>query len=213
MITFLSFLATIGGICGIYNVIKEHRNKKKEEEEISTPSVSPQEVVPASSVPATAGSQQSTGEMIQETFQALGCQIHDGQGTDIIVDCQGESFVMEHNDSAYVRIWDYFWASFKKDEVDHEKIKTAINFVNQSFGPTLLWSVNPETGEMLIHSRMDIVLIPNINGEERKAYLMGIIKSFFDIKNRFAQQINQIKAEMESSSVCRQPIWTSVNYN
>lgn len=142
-------------------------------------------------------------ELVVKSLSELGCQQEINKDGSIIVSYQGENFKFICQ-PRYVRIWDPFWASIKRDDPDLPEIRVAVNEANYSFGPTVVMSDADDDGEINFHSRIDIMLHPAC--PDNSAYLKATLDSFFYTKEEVRKSFHQLREQQEEIQKNRRPV-------
>lgn len=136
-------------------------------------------------------------------LQSIGCQ-PTVDGNSISVSYQGEHFQIECS-GYYARIWDPSWSHIKADDKDLPKIREAVNAANYNFGLTIVLSDPDNDGDILIHSKRDIMLHPSFT--DAPEYMRSVLDSFFPIKDELRNNYQQIiEKQKESKLAKRRPI-------
>ena len=141
-------------------------------------------------------------QLMIETLQEIGCQPDLGKDGAISVAFQGENFIMQPN-GLYVRIWDPLWSSMRVDDPNLPMLREAVNEANYSFGPTVLLG-QPDDEVINIHSRLDIILFPEI--PDIVAYVGAMLDSFFQTKENVRDKFQELNAKQEAAQKKRRPV-------
>lgn len=174
------------------NTVNHKTNNMEENQEINDPSV-------------------AIFELTMNTLKEMGCQPNAEGDSKITVQYQGENFMIEVN-NVYIRIWDLGWLSVGHDNENLQDLIEAINIANRGFGATILYSGPHDDGKVMIHSRRDILMIPQI--PDIDAYLKSALESFFDTKAGLRKCYENVKQQNEhDAEASRHNDLTDINPN
>lgn len=120
-----------------------------------------------------------TRELLEQSLDALGCQYADAENGNLSFQYQGETFVVEVDDSPFIRIWDTWWHECDLDDVETvSRLKKVINEANARQLVRTLYSFNEAEKKMGVHCVTQILFMPQIPAVEN--YLKLILNSFFN---------------------------------
>ena len=119
-----------------------------------------------------------TRELLEQSLETLGCQCADSENGNLSFQYQGETFVVEVDDSPFIRIWDTWWHECDLDDVEAvSRLKKHINEANARQLVRTVYSFNESEKKMGVHCVTQILFIPQIPAVEN--YLKLILSSFF----------------------------------
>lgn len=133
----------------------------------------------------------------------LGCQPTKNDDGSIIVQYQGENFIMEFGER-YVRIWDPQWSAIKADNPELPQVREAVNSANFNFGPTVVMTPPDENGVIEFHSRYDIMLHPAC--PDNPSYVRATLDYFFMAKEHVVSIFDQLKQDQSEAHKNRRPV-------
>lgn len=146
---------------------------------------------------------EETRNLMVNTLSNLGCQPKVSEDQLVDVTYQGENFRMEVG-GRFVNIWDPSWSVIKADDPELPRIRDAVNASNFSFGPTVVMTAPDENGNIFVHSRYGILLLPEIPDIE--AYVKSSLSLFFEAKQEVAQHLQNFRIEQQQKQSNRRPI-------
>ena len=142
-----------------------------------------------------------TKTLLFNTMDKLGCKLEPDENTEgrYITIFQGEQFVIDVDDtSAFIIVWDLWWDMYELYDIDNlSRLKKAINSANIRFNTSSLYSIDENGKTLGVHTKMRILLIPQIPDIEN--YLHAMISEFFHVKNFIKNEIYRLKIEEENS--------------
>ncbi|MBQ7470926.1 MAG: hypothetical protein IJS97_00655 [Prevotella sp.] len=107
---------------------------------------------------------------------------------------QGERFTIECNDSCkFIVIYDTWWhelSTYSEVEEIADLHKT-INVANQYAGCTVIYTVNQEMEQIGVHSRRNILFIPQIPDIDH--YLISVLNDFFKAQRFVLTELEKCK--------------------
>ena len=145
----------------------------------------------------------NTQQLMVSTLTQIGCQPTVNDDDTVAVTYQGEHFHIDFGD-LYAQIWDLGWAIVNVNDPDLPKIREAVNHTNFDFGPTVVMTNPDDKGTMYFHSRLGILLHPDI--PEIDNYLRSNLDMFFRAKEAVRQNFQQIIIEQQKAREKRRPI-------
>ena len=145
----------------------------------------------------------NTQQLMVSSLTQIGCQPTVNEDDTVGVTYQGENFQIVFG-GHYAQIWDLGWASVNVNDQELPTIREAVNSANFSFGPTVVITNADENGNMYLHSRMGLLLLPEI--PDMDDYLRSSLNLFFRTKESVRQNYHQIKFEQQKSSEKRRPV-------
>ena len=137
------------------------------------------------------------------TLRKIGCEPETevrGDNTWVYFTYQGEKFTIECNDSCrFIVIYDTWWyqMSVYSDVEDIANLHKVINFANQHANCTVIHTVNQEIDEIGVHSRRNVLFIPQI--PEIDQYLVSVLNDFFKVQRFVVTELEKCKVREEQS--------------
>lgn len=131
------------------------------------------------------------------TLRKIGCEPETeerGELTWVYFTYQGEKFTIECNDSCrFIVIYDTWWyqISVYSDVEEIADLHKVINLVNQCTNVTVIYTVNQEIEEIGVHSRRNILFIPQI--PEIGQYLVNVLNDFFNVQRFVLTELEKCK--------------------
>lgn len=131
------------------------------------------------------------------TLRKIGCEPEKeecGDLTRVFFTYQGERFTIECNDSCrFIVIYDTWWyeMSIYSDVEDIANLHKVINLANQHANCTVIHTVNQEIEEIGVHSRRNILFIPQI--PEIDQYLICVLNDFFKVQRYMVTELEKCK--------------------
>ena len=131
------------------------------------------------------------------TLRKIGCEPETevcGDLTRVLFTYQGERFTIECNDSCrFIVIYDTWWyeMSVYSDVEDIANLHKVINLANQHANCTVIHTVNQEIEEIGVHSRRNILFIPQI--PEIDQYLICVLNDFFKVQRYMVTELEKCK--------------------
>lgn len=131
------------------------------------------------------------------TLRKIGCEPETeacGDLTRVFFTYQGERFTIECNDSCrFIVIYDTWWheMSVYSDVEDIANLHKVINLANQHANSTVIHTVNQEIEEIGVHSRRNILFIPQI--PEIDQYLICVLNDFFKVQRYMVTELEKCK--------------------
>lgn len=145
----------------------------------------------------------NTQQLMVSTLKQIGCQPTVNDDDTVAVTYQGENFLIDFG-GLYAQIWDLEWAGINVNDPELPKVREAVNHTNFSFGPTVVMTLPDERGTMYFHSRMGILLHPEI--PDIDIYLRSSLDMFFRAKDSVRQNFQQITIEQQNARERRRPV-------
>lgn len=137
------------------------------------------------------------------TLRKIGCEPETEEQGDlrrVYFTYQGEKFAIECNDSCrFIVIYDTWWyqMSVYSDVEDIANLHKVINLANQHASVTVIHTVNQEIEEIGVHSRRNILFIPQI--PEIDQYLVSVLNDFFKVQRYVVTELEKCKVREEQS--------------
>lgn len=145
----------------------------------------------------------NTQQLMVSALTQIGCQPTVNEDDTVAVTYQGEHFHIDFG-GLYAQIWDLGWAGVNVNDLELPKIREAVNHTNFNFGPTVVMTDPDEKGTMYVHSRLGILLHPEI--PEIEGYLRSNLDMFFRTKESVRQNFQQITVEQQKACEKRRPV-------
>ena len=145
----------------------------------------------------------NTKQLMVSTLTQIGCQPTVNEDDTVAVTYQGEHFHIDFG-GLYAQIWDLGWAGVNINDPELPNIREAVNHTNFDFGPTVVMTNPDDKGTMYFHSRLGILLHPDI--PEIDNYLRSNLDMFFRAKEAVRQNFQQITVEQQKSREKRRPV-------
>lgn len=135
------------------------------------------------------------------TLRKIGCEPEmetKENTTHVFFTYQGEKFTIECNDSCkFIVIYDTWWhelSTYSEVEEIADLHKT-INVANQYAGCTVIYTVNHEMEQIGVHSRRNILFIPQIPDIDQ--YLISVLNDFFKAQRFVMTELEKCKVKEE----------------
>ena len=145
----------------------------------------------------------TTQQLMVSTLTQIGCQPTVNEDDTVAVTYQGEHFHIDFG-GPYAQIWDLGWAGVNVNDPELPTIREAVNHTNFDFGPTVVMTKPDDKGNMYFHSRLGILLHPEI--PEIDSYLRSNLDMFFRTKEAVRQNFQQITVEQQKVREKRRPV-------
>ena len=143
----------------------------------------------------------ATRELVKQVLQRMGCQYEDKEDEPINFEYQGITFIVEAvNDCLFINLiwpWCYRFSIFDIDEF--ARVRKVINEINVRGTCTLFYIQYPESDEVAVHIRKNLLFVPQIPQIEE--YLQVTLKGFFEVARALDVEKEKVKMqEYESNS-------------
>lgn len=202
MIEFISILIAIILFCYFLH----YKNKKYQEEQemdriASAPNISVStEVLPLNNNNMEENQNISTRDLCVEVLRKLNCEIQFDEENEYTMyfTYQGEHFHIDTwKECLMIGIWDTWWGTVDLDDLDDvSRIRKAINVVNINSFLTMVYSIDQEHQQFVVHTKRQCLLIPQIPDVEH--YLASMLAGFFDVQRSFKEELDKLRREDES---------------
>lgn len=139
--------------------------------------------------------------LVLSTLRKIGCEPEmetKENTTHVFFTYQGERFTIECNDSCkFIVIYDTWWYELSTySEVEEiADLHKVINLANQLASCTLLYTVNQEAEQIGVHSRRNILFIPQIPDIDH--YLISVLNDFFKAQRFVMTELEKCKVKEE----------------
>lgn len=139
----------------------------------------------------------ATKDLLVAALQQLNCKVeNDDENADkIYFNYQAENFcAIASNDCFMVTLYDFSWGAVDLDDLDEVAIlRKAINEVNLYAPVSLIYSIDTESKKMVVHTKKQILMIPQIPNIEQ--YLIAMLASFFEVQRSLAHELDNLRKE------------------
>ena len=139
-------------------------------------------------------------DLLLELLAKMGCPHEIDEENDIRFRWQGGYFCAQaENDRAFVTIFYFNWGECELYDIDTvSKMKRVINDANNSCLVTTFYSLNEAATTFHVHSKRQILLIPQI--DDLEGYLQAILQLFFDTRRFVEVELDKLKNKEEGIS-------------
>lgn len=140
------------------------------------------------------GEKRMTKSLLRSTLTNMGCTVEEDDEK-LWTEYQGENFVFYCNEeNPSIRIIDYSWYSQKLDDLKELScLKSAINRTNMRSDSTIVYAIDKEEGEALVHTSREAIFIKEIPALEdyvrRQFHMMLILHRWL------FEDINEVRKE------------------
>ena len=173
------------------------KKEKKTKEAIDVPSDSCENELFKNNLNMSEVSIIKTKELCLEVLKNLNCQVSfDEEDPDsMLFNYQGENFMINaSNECRMITIWDQFWYDVNLDNLeDVSRVRKAINSVNISIAPTLVYSFVEETNKMWVHTKLTALFDTEIS--DKQNYFRALFSCLFDAHRWLLAEIDRLKKE------------------
>ena len=194
-------LAAAGIVYSIYKYWKERREEREaaeEEENVQEEQVNDGNIKEVRINNITVANM-GTRDLVLDTLAKIGCKYTIEEGNNrICFNYQGENFVIDaDNEYRMINVWDLWWGEQSLYDVDSlSRLKRAINLANINASTNIFYTVNNAEGIVGVHSRMNILFVPQIPNIE--GFLQAMLAEFFATHRLVARELDKIKVEEEN---------------
>ena len=138
--------------------------------------------------------------LLLELLAKMGCPYEIDDENDIRFKWQGGYFcALAENDGTFVTIFYFNWEECELYDIDTvSRMKRVINDANNSCLVTTFYSLNEAATTFHIHSKRQILLIPQI--DDLEGYLQAMLALFFDTSRFIEVEVDKLKNEEERIS-------------
>lgn len=205
MIGFIGFISTLIAIvlfcCFLDYKKKEYRAEKEMDSIANAPNMSVgTEVLPSNQNNMEEREDISTRDLCVEVLRKLNCEVQFDEENEysMFFTYQGEHFRIDTwKDGLMIGIWDTWWGTVDLDDLDEvSRIRKAINIVNINSSLTMVYSIDQEHQQFVVHTKRQCLLIPQIPNVEN--YLAAMLAGFFDVQRSFKEELDKLRREEES---------------
>ena len=200
-------LIIIGVLRGIFHGYKNNEMRANTEIDLTTTRICPQhntqKIKTKKETEIMEHPKYNTQQLMVSTLTQIGCQPTVNEDDTVAVTYQGEHFHIDFG-GLYAQIWDLGWAGVSVNDPELPKIREAVNHTNFDFGPTVVMTNPDDKGTMYFHSRLGILLHPDI--PEIDNYLRSNLNMFFRTKEAVRQNFQQLTVEQQKVRDKRRPV-------
>jgi hypothetical protein len=137
----------------------------------------------------------ATRELVIQVLQRMGCQYEDKENDSIYFEYQGVEFIVETaNDCLFINLiwpWCYSFSIFDIDEF--ARVRKVINEINDRGTCTLYYIQYPESDEIAVHIRKNLIFVPQIPQIEE--YLQATLRGFFKVARALGVEMEIVKMQ------------------
>ena len=151
---------------------------------------------------------EETFNEMHSILEDLGCNPQKESDSELSVAYQGENFVVQIG-GYYAHIWDPGWSSINVNDPNFGTLQEAINIANCDFGPSIVWTKPDENGIVYLHSRLDILLHPNLPNKDD--YIKSVFNTFFEKKENLRGNLHSLMNEQKNTPNRMRPIGFMAN--
>lgn len=194
-------IATVMFCFYLFQYISEKRAKEEEEDRYFQELMNSDTKVDKDMEGARCLDERTITGLVQSTLRKIGCEpeMEERENvTYVYFTYQGEKFTIECNDSCkFIVIYDTWWyeLSTYSDVEEIADLHKVINLANQYASCTLLYTVNQEAEQIGVHSRRNILFIPQI--PEIDHYLISVLNDFFKAQRFVLAELEKCKVKEE----------------
>lgn len=178
----LVIAAIIIGLVNLYRYYKQNQTEEETDEVKSTESES------------SAISQCPTRKLVFQTLKKMGCEYSEEDELRIRLTFQGETFIIDASDDClFINVYDPWWLDLPMngDIEDFARMQKAVNIANCKGTCTVLYTYNDEEGLIGVHSRKNIIFVPQIT--ELDKYLASVFDVFFKTQRLVLAEMDKLK--------------------
>lgn len=185
----------------LYYKNKKYREEQEMDRIANAPNMSVStEVLPLNNDNMDEKQNISTLDLCVEVLRKLNCEVQFDEENEYTMyfTYQGEHFHIDTwKDCLMIGIWDTWWGTVDLDDLDDvSRIRKAINIVNINSFLTMVYSIDQEHQQFVVHTKRQCLLIPQIPNVEN--YLAAMLAGFFDVQRSFKEELDKLRREDES---------------
>lgn len=194
-------IATVMFCFYLFQYISEKRAKEEEEDRYFQELMNSDTNVDKEMEGARCLDERTITGLVQSTLRKIGCEpeMEERENvTYVYFTYQGEKFTIECNDNCkFIVIYDTWWYELSTySEVEEiADLHKVINLANQLASCTLLYTVNQEAEQIGVHSRRNILFIPQIPDIDH--YLISVLNDFFKAQRFVMTELEKCKVKEE----------------
>ncbi len=140
-----------------------------------------------------------TREFFLETLSQIGCQYEIEEDQRISFQWQGGYFMAEATDDClFVNVWYLRWGEWLLYDVDTlSRVKRIMNDANINHSLSVVYSVDEENDQFLLHTKRNILFIPEI--PDIKNYLQAMLSEFYNVRRYIEKELDKLENQEEKS--------------
>jgi hypothetical protein len=172
-------------IIGVINLYRYWKQNQDTEDVVEV-----QEVTPS----ADEGTPSATRDLVLSTLDKMRIEYSEEDELRIRLTFQGETFMIDaHNDCLFINVYDPWWFDLPMhgDIEDFARMQKAVNLANCTGTCTVLYTYNEEEGLIGVHSRKNIIFVPQIT--ELDKYLASVFDAFFKTQRLVLAEMDKLK--------------------
>lgn len=134
-------------------------------------------------------------ELCKAILHDLNCKTEEDEeeGSDrLAFKFQGETFcIIVSDDCLFATIYDFSWGSVELDDIDEvSRVRKIINEINFQYGGhTLFYTMDTDNNRMVVHTKRQILLTPEIPNLEN--YMTAMLSGFFEVQRAMAHELDK----------------------
>lgn len=134
-------------------------------------------------------------ELCKAILRDLNCKTEEDEeeGSDrLAFKFQGETFcIIVSDDCLLATIYDFSWGSVELDDIDEvSRVRKIINEINFQYGGhTLFYTMDTDNNRMVVHTKRQILLTPEIPNLEN--YMTAMLSGFFEVQRAMAHELDK----------------------
>lgn len=130
-------------------------------------------------------------DLFLKTLKRLKCEYEIDSYDDICFEFCGEEFsVTASNSMKFITIYDYAWWGVSLDDIDEvARMRRVVNDTNWEGRVNVVFTVNEEAHQIVVHSKMTILYVSSITG--LSSYLKDVLNDFFRAKFLFENALEK----------------------
>ncbi len=134
-------------------------------------------------------------ELCKAILHNLNCKTEEDEeeGSDrLAFKFQGETFcIIVSDDCLLATIYDFSWGSVELDDIDEvSRVRKIINEINFQYGGhTLFYTMDTDNNRMVVHTKRQILLTPEIPNLEN--YMTAMLSGFFEVQRAMAHELDK----------------------
>lgn len=134
-------------------------------------------------------------ELCKAILHDLNCKTEEDEeeGSDrLAFKFQGETFcIIVSDDCLLATIYDFSWGSVELDDIDEvSRVRKIINEINFQYGGhTLFYTMDTDNNRMVVHTKRQILLTPEIPNLEN--YMTAMLSGFFEVQRAMAHELDK----------------------
>lgn len=137
----------------------------------------------------------ATRDLLMAVLANLNCKVDvdDDDPERFYFTFQGETFCSNAtNDCLMATIYDFSWGSVNVEDIDEvSNLRKAINTTNLSCGLCVMYTIDTEHNRMMVHTKRQILLVPEIRNIEQ--YVMAMLTGFFEVHRMLGHELDKLR--------------------